>query len=368
MIELLTISDLRFLPQTLTLQRSLEAHADEFRLTILCMDAPSAAVLAELSRTELVTLQELEQADPALAETKQRASWREYCWTATPAFCAHRLTAAAPGALVAWVDADIEFFRDPAALAGQLGDGSVLLTPHLYNRAYPIAAPAAELTERYGRFNGGTVVFRHDDHGLKAVALWRDRTLAWCRDRPEPGLYGNQQHLTDLPERVPGTRVQAVPHGVIGPWNGGRFEIHQTAGGPTADGLPVIAYHYQSLRISHAASGPILALAPNTVALPGTGLQASAAAHYRISRSERRVFWRPHAERLAKAVKQVIAAEPSFLTTVAPAPPTGEVLRAARTHWELEASRVAPRVAWALGRLRDNNRRHADGGSAGGHV
>src|SRR5437763_12972999 len=40
-IEIVTMSDLRFLPQTLTLHRSLLAHAPHPRMTIICMDEAS---------------------------------------------------------------------------------------------------------------------------------------------------------------------------------------------------------------------------------------------------------------------------------------------------------------------------------------
>lgn len=143
LIEILTMSDMRFLPLTLALHRSLIAHAREFRLTVLCMDDPSASFLrhSRLARVRLVELAELEAADPELAALRDRRSWREYCWTATPAFCHYSLLRAPAGAVVLWSDSDVEFLRDPTDLVAQLDDGSCLLTPHRYNRAYPISAP-----------------------------------------------------------------------------------------------------------------------------------------------------------------------------------------------------------------------------------
>ena len=335
------MSDLRFLPQTLTLHRSLTVHARSFRLTILCMDAASLRYLRRrnLEHVELLDLGELERADPSLASTRSRGTWTEYCWTVTPALCCHVLDRVAPGTVVSWVDADIEFVRDPALLANELGDGSVLLTPHRYHRAYPTSAPAAYLAERYGRFNGGTVAFRHDEQGLEAAQLWRRRTLDWCRDRCEPGRYGNQLHLDDFPQRFSGARVLAVPGGVVGPWNGGRFRVGGSHEGPQANGRPVLAYHFQSLRLGHARPAPARWLSPNVFALPadGAALEARARPHYRLSGRERRTFWRPHLQRLAEAVSAVRRDEPEFLRALAPAPPRATVVDGVREGLTLRA-------------------------------
>ena len=338
------MSDLRVLPQLLTLHRSLVDHAAHFRLRVLCMDAHSAAFLRErrLAHTELVALGELEGADRALAPARRERSWLEYCWTATPAFCRYALELAPAGAVLAWIDADVEFMRDPHLLLDELGDGSVLLTPHEYRRAYPAAWSAPKLTALYGRFNGGTIVFRRDDVGLAAAGLWRERTLSWCHDRPEPGRFGNQLHLDDFPQRFGRVSLVRVPGGVLGPWNGGGFRVRRDRDGPTADGRPVIAYHFQSLRL-RPAGARFLAPSANVFRLAGAprSLEARAEPHYRVSTSERRVFWRPHVRRLAQAVIEVLEAEPRFAETWLPAPTRAQRLDALQEYLTLQASRLS---------------------------
>jgi hypothetical protein len=305
--------DLRFLPQAIVLQRSLERHAASFRLRILCMDTISERVLAgaSLAGVETVSLAELEDYDPALAALKGERTWREYCWTATPAFCRLGLDRAGEQDVVLWVDADLEFLRDPRALLDELGDGSILLTPHEYYRTYPTAAPASYLTERWGRFNGGAIAFRGDEQGRAASALWRSRSLEWCHDRFEPGLYGNQLHLVDIPARFSATHVVRVPGGGLAPWNAGRYRIARNGTGITAEGLPVTFYHHQSLRLYHR---PLhlrpLRLPSNMFPLPGRRgrLVGRTNPRYRISRQDRRLIWRPYVRRLAEAVTDVAGA------------------------------------------------------------
>src|ERR1700734_3276955 len=125
MVELLSMTDLRFTPQALTLHGSLMDRARSFRLTVLCMDAASLRLLRrrDLDHVELLELVDLERSDSSLAATRSRGTWTEYCWTVTPALCCHVLDRAAAGTVITWVDADIEFVRDPAVLVDELGDG-----------------------------------------------------------------------------------------------------------------------------------------------------------------------------------------------------------------------------------------------------
>jgi hypothetical protein len=307
-LELLTMCDLGFLPQALVLQRSIERHSQSVRLRVLCLDAATERVLAtaSLNRVELLSLAELEESDRELAAVKRDRTRREYCWTATPAFCRLALDRAGEGDVVLWVDADLQFLRDPHTLLDDLGDGSILVTPHEYYRTYSTAAPASYLTESWGRFNGGTVAFRCDEQGRSAAALWRSRSIEWCHDRLEAGRYGNQKHLVDFPERFSGARVLRVPGGGLGPWNAARYRIESDGKGIVAEGLPVTFYHHQSLRLyripPHLRPLP---LPSNIFRLPG-GAVGRINPRYRISPAERRLIWRPYVDRLAEATADVI--------------------------------------------------------------
>jgi hypothetical protein len=339
------MSDLGFLPQTLTFHESLTAKAREFHLTVLCMDDVCLSFLRDrrLAGVDLVSLAELERAVPALAATRERETWRVYCWTAIPVFVDLMLNRVASGTVVFWIDSDVEFFHDPALLLDELGDGSILLTPHRYNRAYPISAPASELAFRYGQFNGGTIAFRRDADGLAAAELWRDLALGpGGFDRFDPSRHGNQVHIDDFAQRFAGAQVLKVPGGVLGPWNGGRFRVGSGPDGPTADGQRVFAYHYQSLRLGHASPPLARALLPNLFELsaPQPPLQARAQPHYRLSLSEQRVFWRPYLRRLGPALVDVLQSEPRFLAALAPPPSRPGVFDASLRHLRLELSRV----------------------------
>src|SRR4051794_40914615 len=194
--ELLTMTDLSFLPQTLVLLRTLEEVAPDVRLRVLAVDAAAADLLRARTsgRVDVVEPRDLMARDAALAAARGGRSHREWCWTLAPAFCSARIEAAPPGHTIAWVDSDIAFYRSPAELEDALGEASALLVPHRYHRQYRNSAPPEWLDANYGSLNGGTVVLRNDATGRRGARGWRDRTLQGCRAEGEAGRYRKQRH------------------------------------------------------------------------------------------------------------------------------------------------------------------------------
>lgn len=310
-LQLLTMCDWQFLPQVLVLHSSMSAAAGrEVGLTVLALEPAVSRYLAEFGpdTISVITLEELEALDPDLRATREQRSWVEYCWTATPALCALIVEQAPAGGVVAWLDADVAFLRDPVELLDALGGGSVLLVPHRYYRLYPDSAPAWYLTENWGAYNGGTIAFRNDEEGLAAVRRWREMSIDWCFDRVEPGRFGNQKHLTDFATRFEGARVMTIPGGCLGPWNAGQFGLDRGSDGSVrANGQVVLAYHYQSLRLYQQPR--LLRLVPRPISLmrmPGSSdIVARTKSWYRLGYRERRLFWRPYLRTLAVVVNEL---------------------------------------------------------------
>ena len=68
-----TYFDHRYLPQGLALYRSLQRHCPLCQLWVLCLDRLCYQILAQmrLPALELISLDELEDADPALLSVKR---------------------------------------------------------------------------------------------------------------------------------------------------------------------------------------------------------------------------------------------------------------------------------------------------------
>lgn len=344
--ELLTLTDLSFLPQTLVLRRSLDEVAPETRLRVLAVD-PAAAALLRARDDPLVTVvdaHELEAGDPDLAAARAGRSWREWCWTLTPAFCRAALEATPAGATVAWVDADIAFYRHPAELDEALGTASVLLVPHRYDRPFPTSALPEDLVANYGALNGGTVVLRNDPTGRRVAREWRERTIEWCHDRVEPERYGNQRYLEPL-SALPGVRTADSVGIGLAPWNVGRHALSGTAGRPVADGTPAVFFHFQSLRLLARGRFPRRALPANYLVAPGTAdqdLVARVSPWFRLTAEQRRLIWRPYLERLLDEARGLDPAAARWRRAM-----PGLRWPELRADWRIRASLTAGRIVRA---------------------
>jgi hypothetical protein len=265
-----TIFDSYFLPQGLTLHESLERHAGAYTLWVLCMDLETFEVLdrLHLPNTKLLRLADLE--DDRLRSVKADRNNVEYCWTLTP--FAPQFVFAADDTVkrVTYLDADLVFLRDPAAIHREFDASGkhVLLTEHAY-------APEHDQVETSGRFCVQFITFTRQ--GEPARSWWERRCLEWCYARIEDGKFGDQKYLDDWPQRF-GALVHVLQHQnwALGPWNTTRFS-HKDA----------VFYHFHGLRL----------LSPTVVDL----------GHYMLPRKVVRALYHPYFASLARAIAKLAA-------------------------------------------------------------
>ena len=292
-----TVFDRNYAPRGLALYRSLERHAEPFRLFAFCMDAEAKTLLDRLDAPHLVTvaIDEVERWDPELKKVRPTRTAVEYSWTAVPAVCRFLLEREP---LITYLDADLCFFSSPQPLFDELGDDSILVVPQRGDARYEVA---------HGKYNVGWVTLRRDANGQGALDWWRERCLEWCHARVEPGRFGDQKYLDEWPARFGGVTVSRNEGAGLAPWNqhGCRFEAGPD--GPVAvDGRPLVFFHYSGLAL-HPAGGRLGALAVRTGVywLAGQLLWTIRARHG--PRSLERV-WAPYVARCAAAHAELVAA------------------------------------------------------------
>jgi hypothetical protein len=292
-----TVFDRNYAARGLALYRSLERHADEFRLFAVCMDAEAKTLLDRLDAPQLVAIgvDELEEWDPQLAEVRPSRTAVEYAWTAVPAVCRFLLEREA---LVTYLDADLFFFDSPEPLFEELGDDSILVVPHRMD-------PRDEAAQ--GKFNVGWVTVRRDADGMAALDWWRERCLEWCHARVERGRFGDQKYLDEWPRRFDGVRVSANVGAGLGPWNQTRHRLDAGADASlTADGEPVVFFHYSGLTL-HPAGDKLSALALQSgVYRLADPLLWTIRARHRGRMLD--VVWAPYVERCAAAHAELVGA------------------------------------------------------------
>ena len=243
MLHFCTYFDRNYLSRGLALLKSLEKHAGDFRLFVLCMDDAAFDSLARLrnARMEPIRLADLEAHDAELAAVKGTRSKIEYYFTCTPSLPLFILEKHPDVNLITYLDADLFFFADPQPLFEELGDGSVGIIGHRF-------PPRLKDRERYGLYNVGWLNFRRDERGLACLRWWRERCIEWCFDREDAGRFADQKYLDDWPTRFPGVVVIQHEGANVAPWNVEPSKLRLSGDNVLVGNEPLIFFHFHGLK------------------------------------------------------------------------------------------------------------------------
>lgn len=229
--------------QGLALAASLRRHAPNFKLWVLCLDDETALNLRSLGdeNLELVTLAELEAADPELARTKSTRSSLEYGLTCAPCLALHILRRDPSVDLITHLEPDVWFVQSPELIFDEIGTRSVAIVPHRFS-------PGLERLAENGRYNTGWITFRRSTAGLACLESWRAQCIDWCYLRHEPGRYAAQKYL-DQWTACFAEVCEVQHHGAnLGLWNLRGQRVTQHLHALTVDDAPLVFFHFHDLR------------------------------------------------------------------------------------------------------------------------
>ena len=228
-----TLFDSLFLPQALALHASMQRHAGEYRLWMLCVDDAAHDALARLNLPRVHALRAAEFETPELLRARAERSRGEYCWTLTPFAPRIVLDTDASVTRVTYLDADLWFRASPTPVFDEFNasGAGVLITDHAY-------APAFDQSASSGRYCVQFMTFDRD-RGEPVRGWWAERCLEWCYARFEDGKFGDQKYLDDWPERF-GSQVHVLRDSglMLAPWNATRFPYSES-----------VVYHFHGLRL-----------------------------------------------------------------------------------------------------------------------
>ena len=179
-----TLFDRHYLGRGLLMIRSLRRQWSSagLRIYVLCLDR---SVLEYFWRfpepgVQVMALEELEAADPALLVAKLKRSRLEYYFTLSPCWPRYLLLSGDWEAVVS-LDADLFFYGDPLPLVELLVDRPIFITAHGYERK------VRRRGLRTGRFNVSFQGFRKDPVALACQVV--DSVLGAVTGRGRLGFW-----------------------------------------------------------------------------------------------------------------------------------------------------------------------------------
>lgn len=237
-----TYFDINYLPRGLCLLDSLDRHCSDFNLTVLCLDNKSFQVMQSLNHASLslVSLVELESAEPELLSVKESRNRLEYFYTCGPAFIKHAMNRGPNIDLITYLDADLYFYNSPQPLFDAFDGYSVGVVGH--------HLPQFRRKIKTGLFNVGWISFRRDLDGITCLERWRNQCIEWCFERYEDGKYCDQLYLDEWPKLYAGF-YEFIHHGAnVASWNVKDYRFSLRGGTVFVDDDPLIFYHFHGFK------------------------------------------------------------------------------------------------------------------------
>lgn len=235
-----TLFDKNYLARGLALHHSLEKHAGDYHLFILCMDDETLTTLPKLKNVTPISLKEFE--DPKLLNIKPSHTIGEYCWTVTPSLMLYLLKNNPKIDLLSYLDADLFFYSSPEPIFEELGKDSIMIVPHRFVRW----AKATEKTA--GIYNVSMVTLRNNTSGKACATWWRERCLEWCYNRYENGQIGDQKYLEVFPKLFKGVHPLVHIGGGVASWNLPQYRVWKKGDVVMVNDVPLIFFHFQGLK------------------------------------------------------------------------------------------------------------------------
>lgn len=245
MLNFCTLFDSGYLSRGLAMYHSLKEHCNDFHLYVFAFNDECLSILQALDLENVTVVSLLEFEDEELLRVKKGRSRGEYCWTCTSSTILYVLTHFDVDHCT-YLDSDLYFFSSPQCLLNEMGEKSVLITPHRYTPKY-------DQGWRTGIYCVQFVSFKKNEEGLTVLNWWREACLDWCYNRFEEGRFGDQKYLDDWPAKFKGVHVLQHLGGGVAPWNMQQYSfevVHNKIVGLglfTKKTFEVVFFHFHSL-------------------------------------------------------------------------------------------------------------------------
>jgi len=225
--------------------QSLLQNCSNAHLFVFAFDDTCYNFLKEQNYPSLTVISLSEFEDEELLKIKNQRSAAEYCWSCTPSTILYAIEKYKLDNCT-YVDADMQFFSNPAIIWEESIDKSVLITSHNYTVAYDQSVVSGIYCVQF-------VGFLNDSNGMRVLQWWRKSCIEWCYARSEDGKFGDQKYLDNWVTKFEGVHVVKNFGAGIAPWNcqqcnfqmkNGKINAHHIG---TSTEFNVVFYHFHGV-------------------------------------------------------------------------------------------------------------------------
>lgn len=239
--------DSNYLPQAMTLLKSLNDNIKSFNLFMLCMDDKSYEYLKSitLKNARILHYSLIEDQMPDLVEAKKNRNNIEYFFTCSPAVCKLIFLENRYIESITYLDADLFFFSDPSVIFEEINDKSIAIIKHNFSL---ISRPNI----KYGIFNVGWITFKNDYQGKSCLNNWYKNCIDWCYQKVERNRYADQKYLDSWPDEYKNLIVLKNKGANLAPWNISKYNLSLKDDSIFVDEDKLVFFHFANLhQIGH---------------------------------------------------------------------------------------------------------------------
>ena len=230
----ITLFNYNYLPQGITMFKSLKQNLPSAKLWVVCMDDKVELFLKKKNYKDLhlISLNKLE--NKKLLKVKKKRKFVEFCWTLTPFLPSFFFKKFKTAKAVTYLDADMFFYKklNPIFKEFKNSKKSVFLTEHNFHEKH-------DFSEVTGKFSVQFMIFRNNKESKRILKWWQAKCLDWCYDYPDKGRLGDQKYLDQWPKLFKNSiHILKNKKFFQAPWTLDRFKSNDA-----------IVYHFHGLKI-----------------------------------------------------------------------------------------------------------------------
>ncbi len=241
-----TLFNSAYLSRGLAMFQSLNLHCLDFYLYIYAFDEECYQFFNtnNFDKISVIPLKEFET--PDLLKVKEERTSQEYCWTCSSSILYHSITEFGLENCT-YIDADMLFYSDPMVLYKEMGNHSVLISPHRYSPEY-------DQTLISGKYCVQFMTFKNTKEGMEVLNWWKDQCINWCYAKVEEGKFGDQKYVDDFQKLFTGVYESQHLGGGVAPWNFQQYTFENLENKilgtekSTGKSFEVVYFHFHGLK------------------------------------------------------------------------------------------------------------------------